>query len=454
VNLRTLLLTAVLLSATGCAAARFNNAAFQADVARGDYATALKQIDAVGGKDDVSFLLDRGLLLQSLGRYEESNAVFEKADALIADLYTRSLSKEAASLLVNDLALDYRASAYEAAYISYYRAWNYLQMGLTDDVLVEARRINQELDFRSASCLDEQGACGHDVFLRYFSGLLFEWGGEDNDAYVAYKQADLARASSEASFGTPPPPDLGPRLVRLARRLGFTDEEEVYAQEYGVDPDAVPTSPSSVVVVFENGMVGRRVEASLTIPILKGETKKIAEDPDRWSRRLAGRRHQHYEDVKLDYLLRVALPSFVQHPPEAARAEFRLGPISQETGTVESLSARAEAALNNAMGGILIRAVSRALAKYLASRAADKEIGEGAGVLVNLIGAATEMADTRSWRSLPYEIQVAALTVPPGEYQGDLTLLGPSGQVLNQQAFPDIRVPKAGVAFVRYRSGL
>lgn len=453
-NLRTLLLAAVLLSATGCAAARFDNAAFQADVARGDYGTALKALDAAGGKDDVSFLLDRGLVLQSLGRYEESNAVFERADALIADLYTRSLSKEAASLLTNDLALDYRASAYEAAYISYYRAWNYLQLGLTDDVLVEARRINQNLEFRSASCPDEGGACGHDVFLRYFSGLLFEWGGEANDAYVAYKQADIARASSEARFGTPPPPDLGSRLVRLARSLGFTDEEEAYAKEYGIDPDSVPRSSSTVVVVFENGTIGRRAESSITIPILKGETKQIAEDPDRWSHRLAGRAHERYEDVKLDYLLRVALPTFVERPPEAARAEFRLGPISQDTGTVEALSARAAAALDDAMGGILVRAVSRALAKYLAKRTADKEIGEGAGLLVNLFGAATEMADTRSWRSLPYEIQVAALTVPPGEYQGNLVLRGPGGQVLNRQAFPEIRVPEAGVAFVRYRSGL
>ncbi len=453
-TLRPALIAAVLLLTTGCAGARFDNAAFQTDVARGDYATALKQLQAAGGKDDVSFLLDRGLLLQSLGRYEESNAVFEKADALIADLYTRSVSKEVAALLVNDLALDYRASGYEAAYISYYRAWNYLRMGRVDDVLVEARRINQYLNFRSASCPDQDGACGHDVFLRYFSGLLFEWGGELNDAYVAYKQADIARASSEERFGVPPPPDLGSRLVRLARTLGFSDEEEEYGSEYGIDPAAVPRSASSVVVIFENGMVGRRQETSLTIPILKGETREIAGDPDRWSRRLAGRAHQHYEDVKLDYLLRVALPTFVERPPQARRAAFRLGPVTQDTETAEALSARAAAALDDAMGGILVRAVSRALTKYLATRTADKEIGEGAGLLLNLIGAATEAADTRSWRSLPHEIQVAAFSVPPGTYHGDLILYDSYGRELDQEGFPDVRVPESGVAFVRYRSGL
>ena len=452
-TLRSAFIAAVMLLTTGCAGARLDSAAFQADVARGDYLTALKQLEAAKGKNDVSFLLDRGLLLQSLGRYEESNAVFEKADALIADLYTRSLSKAAASLLVNDLALDYRASGYEAAYISYYRAWNYLQLGRVDDVLVEARRINEHLNFRSASCPDRNGACGHDVFLRYFSGLLFEWGGELNDAYVAYKQADIARASSEERFGVPPPPDLGSRLVRLARTLGFSDEEEDYANQYGIDPAAVPRSPSSVVVIFENGMVGRRQETSVTIPILKGETQEIAGDPDRWSRRLAERSHEHYEDVKLDYLLRVALPSFVERPPEARRAEFRLGPVTQDTETAEPLSARAAASLDDAMGGILVRAVSRALVKYLAKQTADKEIGEGAGLLVNLIGAATEAADTRSWRSLPYEIQVAAFSVPPGEYHGDLVLFDSGGRTLNQQEFPDVRVPEAGVAFVRYRSG-
>lgn len=166
---------ALVLLVTGCSGGKLNNGLFQADIAAGRYEAANKQLESAK-KDDVSVLLDRGLVLQALGRYDESNEAFARAEELIADLYTRSVSKEALSLLTNDFAVDYRAAGYEHAYIAYYRAWNYLQLGRESDVLVEARAINERLNFRSDSCPDRGGACGHDVFLRYFSGLLFEWG--------------------------------------------------------------------------------------------------------------------------------------------------------------------------------------------------------------------------------------------------------------------------------------
>ena len=447
------LILALLLA--GCAGARLDVPVFQGDVARGRYDAALSQLEKAGDENDVASLLDRGLLLGALGRYRESNAVFEQAELRIEDLYTRSLSKEALSLLTNDRALDYRPAGFEYAYVAYYRAWNYLRLGWTEDVLVEARRIGQRLAWRSAECPDDDGACGHDLFLRYFSGLLFEWGGEINDAYVAYKQADLARASMASRFGVEPPGDLGLRLVRLARRLGFEDEAALYATTYGLDPDrALDPGLGSVVVIFENGMVGRRGQNDLTIPIFKGETKEMRRDQAGWPSRLSRRAETHYENVELDYLLRIAIPRFEERPPAAGAATFTLGPRSEPTRVTAAISAQAAASLEEAMGGILLRAVGRALTKYLAKEAADKNIGEGAGLLINLLGAVVEGADTRSWRSLPYEIQTAAFEVPAGRYQGRLNLPGPGGTVLAEQVFPDIRVPAGRIAFVRYRSGL
>jgi len=453
--LRRLRPAALLLVAavTGCAGAGFNNQAFQADVLQGHYDAALERLGDFKDQD-VSALLDRGLLLQAAGRYQESNAAFDVAEHQIEDLYTRSLSKEALSLLSGDLALDYRASGYEHAYIAYYRAWNYLRLDMPDEVLVEARRINERLTFRSASCEDEKGVCGHDVFLRYFSGLLFERAGEVNDAYVAYKQADLARTSCRERYGTEAPGDLGVRLVRLARKLGFRDEAQEYAEAYGLDP-AVEGPSQSVVVLWENGIIGHRESADALIPIYKGETEKIADDQESWARTLARRRAApRRKDVDLDYLMRISLPAFVDRPPVARTATFRLGP-DEETSTRDAarLSAMAAGALDETMGGIVVRAVARGVVKYLAKRAADKNIGEGAGLLVNLLGVALENADTRSWRSLPNEIQVASLAVEPGTYQGRLEVYNAAGRPLGQADYPDIVVPRNGIAFVRHRSG-
>jgi hypothetical protein len=442
---------AALAALAGCAGAGFNGSEFQREVAGGQVDAALKRLDKLPD-EDVSALLDRGLLLQSAERYTESNAAFARAEQLMEDLYTRSLSKEGLALLTSDWTLDYRASSFEFAYIAYYRAWNYLQMGRAEDVLVEARRINERLNFRTENCGEDGAPCGHDAFLRYFSGLLFEWAGRTNDAYISYKLADRARNAAREMYGTEPPPDLGFRLFRLARELGFRDEAESHAAAYGIDVDAAVRAPAaSIVVIWENGLVGRRESVSAVIPILKGESEKIAGDSDAWSHTLAKRHRSHYEKEKLDYLLRISLPEYVAAPPAAGRAEVAFTSMRCETYPVAGLSAMAAQALDSAMGGILVRAVSRGLVKYLATKKAS-EAGEGAGLLVNLVGMFLENADTRAWRSLPFEIQVASVKVPPGGYDGRLTVYGRNGEILQERDITGVQVPAAGIAFIRHRS--
>jgi hypothetical protein len=444
---------AALIGLTGCAGAGFNPAAFQTDLVDGRVEDALARLESFD-EEDVSALLDRGLLLQLAGRYRESNAEFEKAERLIAALYTRSLGDEALSLLTNDLALAYRASGFEHAYIAYYRAWNYLSLGRKDDVLVEARRIGERLSFRSRSCPDQDGACGHDPFLRYFSGLLFEWGGEFNDAYVAYKQADLAAATARERYGVRIPSDLGRRLVRLAGDLGFEDEAELYAEAYEVETDPGSAGDSCEVLVFwENGIIGLRQSVSLVIPIFKGERDKINDDIDGWSETLSHRAYTPYERKKLDYLLRVSLPEYVPLPPVARGAEMQLGGKAADTRITVDLSAMAADALDQAMGGILTRAIARSLVKYLATEVAEDQLGQGAGILVNLIGAALEHSDTRSWRSLPFEIQFTSLNLPAGSHDGTLVAWGADGEAVEEAGFEGIEARPGEILFLRHRTG-
>ncbi|NNF06214.1 MAG: hypothetical protein HKN21_05600, partial [Candidatus Eisenbacteria bacterium] len=169
------------LALVSCAGTRLDPAQFQSDIASGQYEAALSQLDQES-KDDVAQLLDRGLLLSSLEEYDASNEAFDKAEQKIDDLYTRSLTQEALSLLTNDRTRDYRAPRFERVLIPYFRAWNYIEQGDVEGALVEARKINERLEFERTQCPDEEGACGEDAFLRFFSGLVFEWGGEWNDA--------------------------------------------------------------------------------------------------------------------------------------------------------------------------------------------------------------------------------------------------------------------------------
>jgi uncharacterized protein len=437
---------------SGCAGAGFNGAGFQADVASERYDAALKSLD-VFPKNDVSALLDRALLLQAEGRLDDSNRAFETAEFRIDDLYTRSLSKEALSLLTNDRALDYRAAAYEHVYIAYFRSWNYLDRGDVEGVLVEARRINQRLDFLAASCPEEDGTCGNDVFLRYWSGLLFEWGHEPNDAYVAFKKAHEALNSQGEFHRELAPADLGRRLVDLAGRLGFKDEVGFYSIAYAIDARLASADRSATMIwVWENGFVGRREQASTVLPILKGETEEIRKNQALWSRTLANRKGTSTTGVEVDYLLRISLPIFVEVPPRAQHAEIQADGRRADAQTLAPLSEMAQSALDRAMGGIVLRATARSLAKYLAKKTADKEMGKDAGAVVNLLGLALESSDTRSWRSLPHEIRVAVLPVSPGTHSAHVRVVGREGVTLEDTSQNGIQVRPGELVFLRHRT--
>jgi hypothetical protein len=144
----------------------------------------------------------------------------------------------------------------------------------------------------------------------------------------------------------------------------------------------------------------------------------------------------------------------VEAPPEAESAEFTLDETSVETVPVAPLSAMARDALDRAMGGILVRAVARALTKYLATEAAQDQGGEGVGLLVNLLGLALESAETRSWRTLPYEIRVATIEVGHGTHVGVLRTQGKEKETetVDEVRFDHLEVPAGGIVFARYRS--
>ena len=95
---------------------------------------------------------------------------------------------------------------------------------------------------------------------------------------------------------------------------------------------------------------------------------------------------------------------------------------------MEDVTALAERALSDRLAGISVKASARAVVKYAmaegagrgAQAAAGKDAGPLVGLLVGSLGKAwaiaSEEADKRSWRTLPDEIRIARLWVPPGDY--------------------------------------
>jgi len=63
--------------------------------------------------------------------------------------------------------------------------------------------------------------------------------------------------------------------------------------------------------------------------------------------------------------------------------------------------------------------------------------------LVRVATAATERADTRSWLTLPANIQMARLPLPAGSYDVTVELLGANDQLIETQVFPQVSIKTA-----------
>ncbi len=89
------------------------------------FAEALELTDpddrgAIG--DELLRIMHRGLLLHYAGRYEESNELLQRADAIIDDRYTKSVSLALLSVVTNDRALAWMPRDTERLMVNYYGA--------------------------------------------------------------------------------------------------------------------------------------------------------------------------------------------------------------------------------------------------------------------------------------------------------------------------------------------
>jgi hypothetical protein len=211
-----------------------------------------------------------------------------------------------------------------------------------------------------------------------------------------------------------------------------------------------------VAVLIETGAVARKIEAGFTVPIFENDRYS---NQDEYCRNLYARRGVKYDNsIKIKYWLRVALPMLQADPPVAHRTVVRVAYKDGRTAAehevsavrVQDLDGQAYRAFREKESTIILRAIARSLAKYMASSAASSK-DEGLGAIVNLLGVVTERADTRSWTTLPGAIELARLDLEPGTYKIDVELIDPNGLKLVQRSFDDVEVRANGLEVRRVR---
>ena len=208
-----------------------------------------------------------------------------------------------------------------------------------------------------------------------------------------------------------------------------------------------------MALFLESGFVAYKTQLRFDFPIFSGEAY---DDPDYWSWQIwsgMGNMHALVEGHNVEYWVSVAAPELQDAPGAIGGARVTAGLAGSNTLTsnISHLSREARITFDAEKPTIFFKTIMRGLTKYLASRGAEKVGGEWAKLAANILGAVTDAADTRSWLTLPENIHLARLSLPPGIYDLQVEILDRQGKSLETATIPGVIVKAGDWTFVSQR---
>ncbi len=383
---------------------------------------------AYGKRDSLLYALDRGSLLHDAHHPQESDEQFSRAQDQITDSYTKSVSANLSRVVVNDLMTPYYAAPYETALTFFYRALNFLQQQDVMSAAVEARKAVFFLDHLRA---DKKKGYNDDPFVQYVASLIFESVGELSDARIARQNA-----------------------LNAYQKRGWP-----------VPQFAVPYNAGELGEIILFHYVGQ-------IPLKKSQTVQLA-----WHEALAFANAPAENGTSVSpevqnaiyagvtgSAITLAIPVLEEQAYVVQSSQAQVNGLRATMYPVSNLTELITQDLDEKMPGIWFRLATRAVLKRVAAVQARHAIdgssdgkqyasaGHLAEMLVSLLGAATEKADTRQWFTLPARIYMTRVFVTPGPQNIQLLLQDKNGNIIGTYAFDTVTVRKGERVFLHHRT--
>lgn len=401
------------------------------------------------GKNTLLYYLERGTLAWMLGEHQESKDYFMMSDYFIEDFY-RNYANEALALFTNENVKEYRGENHERILFHYYQMLNFMELGENENALVQARRLNLELNRLKDRHKNNTKRFNRDAFAYLMIGLCFEANGDDENAFVAFRNAERIYAEDyKLNFKMNTPEQLISDLFRLAYQMGYDGDldylEKTYKRKYNPQTD----QGGKFIFFWNTGLVSIKEEnrfefviqnvngdgwvtfynsdLGLSIPVYISGSN----DPN-----------SGFNDLRV---IAASLPRMVNRGSLFTAASLSIdsnaSPIPLHLA--EPVSEIANKELSDRFLEEVGKMLARVTAKKMAEMAARKE-NEGAGTVLGLLNFFTERADTRSWETLPDQIYYTRQNLSPGAHQLQLHAVGPQ----HTQSFTiPVTMPKYGYYF-------
>lgn len=361
----------------GCAS--LSGGDYRGQFLAGDHDAAIETLQTPAyqsGRNALLAAMEQGSIYHHSGDYAMSVKALRSAEHILDTQETVSASDQAKTMLANDWAATYKGEYSERLWVHSYLMMDYLLLSDFQSAAVEARKALEVFD-------QYPDALKNDWFTRALVALSFESVGKINDAYIEYKKlAELMPSASAVSLP----------LTHLGGTLGFTSDVERYSE---LIPPALSSSSASrdgeLVLFIGTGTIPTKTTGELFAP-------------------------PEFRISFPRYAYQAALPPGLSITVNGQRA-----PHSEVTSNLGRL---AQKSLDERGKILLAKAAARTSVKHNLARNV-KDQNEVAGELLQALFFVLEEADTRGWRTLPGNLSLVRIPLPPGQHHIEVSGNGP-----------------------------
>jgi hypothetical protein len=190
------------------------------------------------------------------------------------------------------------------------------------------------------------------------------------------------------------PPALQDSLLRMTKRVGIEKEYQQYVDRFGRAAYFPKNNEAEVIAIYWQGLVSPKEQSKISIYA-----------------------------PGLNQFVSIAVPRYRNSRSPIHESLLSVGQYQTSTKLLESVDELVREDLDAAMPKITATTLVRVVAKQqMVAKARKKNEKNDSSafavlaIITEITANLTEIADVRSWNTLPSNIQIARLTVPAGNY--------------------------------------
>ena len=406
-----------------CASSVDFHSAFVQDVKNGNYELVYSTLEESSKEfyskhDDVLQMLDLGLLAHYSEFPEVAINYLNQAEKLIEENYSKSITQNISSYILNDNVIDYAGEEYEDIYVNLFKCLTFVSTEDYEKAFVEIRRFNNKLKNLSVKYqnqiykIKEEANFNEDsyneenykiqfydsVFARYLSMLLYLYEGDIDSAKIDYNFLVSAFNTQKQLYNFSFPKQI---------------EENFYTKKNNV----------RLNVIAFSGMAPRKKEESISnvyygykfaFPVMYNMTSEVAS---------------------------IKLIAINQSTKEIYKKDFeKIECISNIA--VDTFKQRQNLIYTKSIARSLIKASTTAVLGTLKEKNDNESIFNLLYYSSMIANQLTEVADIRTSKYFPSSVYASGIDLPEGNYDIIIDYFSSNGTQIFRKVFNDYDVSK------------